>query len=240
MLCRVAGKDTEHLDYIVIPDSTIGRRHALIEYKDYAFWIVDQGSINGTYVNDIPISSEIRLKHGDKVRLHKIEFEFVIPDLIDSAMTMVSNTLLAEQFPDQVDSDLMLDADSVKKSILANGTGLDLSITGDDDSGVDEPESHNEASHPEDGLDSGLPQGESNDETLMPGFDMAGLPAQSELDNDQQSNEEAAPVDVDETIMPGGFENSDDDQTLRPDGLINSNEDIFNVTGPDSDEDEDK
>jgi len=51
MLGRVAGKDTEHVDYIVIPQSTIGRRHALIEYKDFAYWIMDQGSINGTFVS---------------------------------------------------------------------------------------------------------------------------------------------------------------------------------------------
>ena len=35
MFGRVAGKDIEHLNYIVIPESTIGRRHALIEYKDF-------------------------------------------------------------------------------------------------------------------------------------------------------------------------------------------------------------
>jgi len=64
MLGCVTGKDAEHLDYIVIPESTIDLRHSLIEYKDYAYWVVDQGSINGTFVNDKNISSEVRLKHG--------------------------------------------------------------------------------------------------------------------------------------------------------------------------------
>ncbi|MCS3903656.1 uncharacterized protein YegL [Methylohalomonas lacus] len=91
MLGRVDGGDG--LDYIVVPETTVGRRHALIEYKDYAFWIVDQNSINGTYVNDRLVTSEMRLKHGDRIRLHKIEFEFAMPDMDDSGMTVVSNTV---------------------------------------------------------------------------------------------------------------------------------------------------
>ena len=97
MLGRVAGKDTEHLDYIVIPETTIGRRHALIEYKDFAYWIVDQGSINGTFVNDVPISSEVRLKHGDRIRLHKTEFEFVMPEMNEAGLTVISKTVFAQQ-----------------------------------------------------------------------------------------------------------------------------------------------
>lgn len=95
MLGRVAGTDTDHLNYIVIPESTIGRRHSLIEYKDFAYWIIDQGSINGTFVNDQIISSETRLKHGDRIRLHKFEFEFVMPEMDDAGMTVMSNTVLA-------------------------------------------------------------------------------------------------------------------------------------------------
>ncbi len=91
MLGRVDGGDG--LDHIVIPETTVGRRHALIEYKDYAFWIVDQSSINGTYVNDRLVTSEMRLKHGDRIRLHKFEFEFAMPDMDDSGMTVVSNTV---------------------------------------------------------------------------------------------------------------------------------------------------
>ena len=97
MLGRVAGKDKDHLDYIVIPQTTIGRRHALIEYKDFAYWIIDQGSINGTFVNDQLVTSETRLKHGDKVRLHRYEFEFLMPDDADAGMTVISNTVLAGQ-----------------------------------------------------------------------------------------------------------------------------------------------
>ncbi|MCK5668811.1 MAG: FHA domain-containing protein, partial [Gammaproteobacteria bacterium] len=97
MLGRVAGKDAEHLNYFVIPETTIGRRHSLIEYKDFSYWIIDQGSINGTFVNDRAVTSEVRLKHGDVIRLHKIEFEFVMPEMEDSGMTVISNTVIANQ-----------------------------------------------------------------------------------------------------------------------------------------------
>lgn len=96
MLGRVAGKDADQLDYIVIPESTIGRRHCLIEYKDFSYWIVDQGSINGTFVNDKPVTTEVRLKHGDTIRLHKFEFEFVMPEMVDAGMTVVSSTVLGQ------------------------------------------------------------------------------------------------------------------------------------------------
>ena len=89
MIGRVSGKDAEHMDYIVVNESTISRRHALIEYKDYSFWIIDQGSSNGTFINNERIDNEIRLKHGDKIRLHNYEFEFTVPEMDESDETIV-------------------------------------------------------------------------------------------------------------------------------------------------------
>ncbi|HTT07705.1 MAG TPA: VWA domain-containing protein [Gammaproteobacteria bacterium] len=90
MLGRVAGSDTDHLNYIVVNQTTIGRRHALIEYKDFSYWVVDQGSMNGTYVNDQRVTGEQRLKHGDRIRLHKYDFEFVMPEVADAGKTVFS------------------------------------------------------------------------------------------------------------------------------------------------------
>lgn len=97
MFGRIAGKDTDYLDYIVVAESTVGRRHALIEYKDYSFWIIDQGSINGTFVNGKAVNSELRLRHGDRIRLHKCEFEFIMPEMEDSGATVISKTGLVNQ-----------------------------------------------------------------------------------------------------------------------------------------------
>ncbi len=90
MLGRVAGTDTSHLNYIVVNQTTIGRRHSLIEYKDFSYWVVDQGSMNGTYVNGQRVTGEQRLKHGDRIRLHKYEFEFVMPEVADAGKTVFS------------------------------------------------------------------------------------------------------------------------------------------------------
>ena len=89
MIGRVAGKDTDHMDYIVVNESTISRRHALIEYKDYSFWIIDQGSSNGTFINNEKINNEVRLKHGDKIRLHNYEFDFIVPEMDENDETIV-------------------------------------------------------------------------------------------------------------------------------------------------------
>ena len=80
MVGRVAGADTEHLDFYVIDKATVGRRHAVIKQKDGAYWLVDQGSVNGTFVNGERVVGERRLRHGDKLRFHKFEFEFSQPD----------------------------------------------------------------------------------------------------------------------------------------------------------------
>lgn len=96
MVGRVAGTDTQHLDYLVVNKGTVGRRHSIIKYKDYSFWIVDQGSVNGTFVNGIRLSGEQQLKHGDRVRFHKYEFEFSQPEMDDGFHTVFADPDLSE------------------------------------------------------------------------------------------------------------------------------------------------
>lgn len=86
---RVSGSDPA-MDYIVVDERTIGRWHATVERRGQAFWIRDEGSVNGTFVNDQRVTAEHPLKHGDMVRVHRHEFEFVIPELFDSDRTMIS------------------------------------------------------------------------------------------------------------------------------------------------------
>ncbi len=64
---------------IVISDPGISRQHAVIEYRDYTYWVIDQGSANGTFVNDERIEGVRRLNHGDRLRLHKTECLFLMP-----------------------------------------------------------------------------------------------------------------------------------------------------------------
>ena len=231
MIGRVAGMDTEHLDYIVIPESTIGRRHSLIEYKDFAYWIVDQGSINGTFVNDVPITSEVRLKHGDKIRLHKYEFEFLMPEMVDAGMTVVSQTVLAAQSPEASE------ATEIRGTEAADSEGFDLDfdLSGDvtaEEKIVedisDEPEDYGTedetlmpgseayaAAEPDESMEDEGEEFGSEDATLMPGHDNEeATPPHGTSISETDDNEQ--PED-DETIMPGEFNLPDEDATIRKD-----------------------
>ncbi len=192
MLGRVAGTDTEHLNYIVIPQTTIGRRHALIEYKDFAYWIIDQGSINGTFVNDKMITSETRLKHGDKVRLHKCEFEFLMPEMVDAGMTMISNTVMATNPAAGTEAPTIARGDAASIEDM-DFPEPDFDLTGGLDSAVNPDE--------EDTIIKGSPSGEKNDHepedaTLM--LDSDG----DEMDGD------------DATIRPDMDDDDDSDLTV--------------------------
>jgi hypothetical protein len=86
---RAGGNDPERM-YIVVPEKTVGRWHATIERRGQTFWVRDEGSVNGTYINDERVIGEQPLKHRDTLRLHNHSFEFEIPDLADSDRTMLS------------------------------------------------------------------------------------------------------------------------------------------------------
>lgn len=88
LLGRVAGYDPE-VQYILIKEKTVGRCHAVIERRGHSFWLMDQGSINGTFVNGERISADRALKHGDVVAIHRHEFEFMIPEFFESDSTVV-------------------------------------------------------------------------------------------------------------------------------------------------------
>lgn len=243
MFGRVAGKDTDHLNYLVVPESTIGRRHALIEYKDYGFWISDQGSINGTFVNDNLISSEVCLKHGDKVRLHKFEFEFVMPEMDDAGMTVISNTTFAApadnadaateirgaDMPQAEDIDLEEPDFDITGGV---GNDFEIDIPEDDDDDEEETIIRGDGGDDEPGnvTDPGN-EGESEDETLIPGA--GGLEADLTLDDDPTEGGEEN--DEDETLMRGDFiSDEDEDLTIRKDA-DEAIDDFFDI-GDDQDD----
>lgn len=86
---RVAGYDPE-VQYVLAAEPTVGRCHALIERRGHSFWIADQGSINGTFVNGERVAGDHALKHGDIVAVHRHEFEFVLPELFESESTVLA------------------------------------------------------------------------------------------------------------------------------------------------------
>src|SRR5262249_34708560 len=59
-----------------ISDDLLSRRHCVVRRNGEDFTITDVGSRNGTYVNDLPISTERALKSGDRVRMGLSEMVF--------------------------------------------------------------------------------------------------------------------------------------------------------------------
>ncbi|MGH8651020.1 MAG: FHA domain-containing protein, partial [Gammaproteobacteria bacterium] len=77
-------------NHIVINRPTIGRVHAVIEHKRHGFWLIDQNSKNGTYVNGHVVTTPTCLTHGDQVHFHEFPFEFSLAGTILADATLVS------------------------------------------------------------------------------------------------------------------------------------------------------
>lgn len=68
-LGRASGK-------LPLNDSTVSRRHAVVERRDGVFWIRDLGSLNGVQINDATVD-ERRLTHGDQIQIGLFKLLYV-------------------------------------------------------------------------------------------------------------------------------------------------------------------
>ncbi|HYU20608.1 MAG TPA: FHA domain-containing protein [Chloroflexota bacterium] len=57
---------------IVLDDSFVSAEHAVIVYRDGGWWLTDQGSMNGTLVNESPVRGEVALAAGDVIGIGSI------------------------------------------------------------------------------------------------------------------------------------------------------------------------
>jgi len=73
----VIGRDTTAT--LCIADASVSRRHSQIEKEDEAFVILDLESLNGTFINDVPVKRR-KLEHGDRVRIGDQQFLFLMHD----------------------------------------------------------------------------------------------------------------------------------------------------------------
>ena len=85
---RAGGTDPSRY-YLIVPEKTVGRWHATIERRGQTFWIRDEGSVNGTFINGERVVGERPLKHRDQVRFHNHQFEFEIPELGEMDRTVM-------------------------------------------------------------------------------------------------------------------------------------------------------
>ena len=61
---------------LCIADASVSRRHSKIEKSETGFVITDLESLNGTFVNDLPVRTRL-LEHGDRVRIGDSQFLFL-------------------------------------------------------------------------------------------------------------------------------------------------------------------
>jgi len=60
---------------IVLEDTYVSSDHARIEYRDGAWWLADQGSTNGTMLNDRPVTDATALESGDVIAIGQVRLK---------------------------------------------------------------------------------------------------------------------------------------------------------------------
>jgi hypothetical protein len=58
---------------IVVADGSVSRRHARLERRGGIWWVVDQGSANGTYLNSLRVAEQA-LRNGQELRFGALAF----------------------------------------------------------------------------------------------------------------------------------------------------------------------
>lgn len=61
---------------IFLDDITVSRHHARFTRRDEHFWVSDENSLNGTYVNRTLIDGPVALRRGDEVQIGKFRMVF--------------------------------------------------------------------------------------------------------------------------------------------------------------------
>ena len=57
---------------LVLEDEFISAHHAMVLERDGAWWVRDDGSTNGTFVNGVPVDDEVPLQEGDELQIGKV------------------------------------------------------------------------------------------------------------------------------------------------------------------------
>jgi Nif-specific regulatory protein len=73
----VIGRETAAT--LCIADASVSRRHSQIDKEENKFVILDLESLNGTFINDVPVKRRT-LQHGDRVRIGDSQFLFLMHD----------------------------------------------------------------------------------------------------------------------------------------------------------------
>lgn len=78
---------------VVVTDGSVSRRHARLELRGGSWWIVDQGSANGTYINSLRVAEQ-ELKNGQELRFGALAFRV---DLVADPEATVATPVLQDE-----------------------------------------------------------------------------------------------------------------------------------------------
>ncbi len=101
---------------LMFPSATVSNLHAIIEYREGAFFLEDQRSTNGTRLNDhqVPANKPVRLKSGDRISFANLAFKFVRLDQIISGDTVMLEITAFGAAPEQSGEGLFDSGESEK------------------------------------------------------------------------------------------------------------------------------
>jgi pSer/pThr/pTyr-binding forkhead associated (FHA) protein len=114
---RLAGTESNPINDIVINKGTISRLHAIVEFKRHGFWVVDQGSANGSFLNGQRIVQEARLKHGDTVSFDTFDFEFIVKEMSQTDLGDADRTVFRRE------DETLLESPQVQMASLRSAFG---------------------------------------------------------------------------------------------------------------------
>ena len=78
----ILGKNPLRTDFAVRDNNTVSRVHAVIKWTEDGYSIADLGSMNGTFVNGVPVSEEGHMLYdGDVITLSDEEFKFSVIEI---------------------------------------------------------------------------------------------------------------------------------------------------------------
>lgn len=63
-----------------IPHETVSSRHARLYFEQGQWWLVDQQSRNGTFLNNQPVLTTIVITSGDEIRCGEVVFNISIEE----------------------------------------------------------------------------------------------------------------------------------------------------------------
>ena len=97
----VIGRETSAT--LCIADASVSRRHSQIEKENSQFVIQDLESLNGTFINDVPVKRR-KLQHGDRLRIGDSQFIFLLhdSDISSSNVVRFDNGQVSKRIDDSV------------------------------------------------------------------------------------------------------------------------------------------